>query len=250
MITSTRLKKVNLAAQAYENIRNLILEQDVSPDDPINIDMLASSLGVSPTPVREALARLEGDRLVIRLASGRYRVAPALDRKGFADLYDVRMMMEPPVAAAAARNRPDETVATLEALVARIAKAGRGQHSRDFVDFVEADRLFHGTIAIAAGNDFVVSIMAQLQANLRVGPFYRDKGVVDAEAVIEDHAAICEAVAGRDPGAAEAAMRGHIARARALILGWVDDHNAVPAVGSGGGGLRSQPAREDKFHTA
>jgi DNA-binding FadR family transcriptional regulator len=158
------------------------------------------------------------------------------------------MMMEPLVAAAAARNRSDAAATELQALVARIAKAGRGQHSRDFVDFVEADRLFHETVAMAGGNGFVVSIMAQLQANLRVGPFYRDKGVVDAEVVIKEHAAICEAIVGRDPAAAEAAMRTHIGRAKALILSWLGDHDAVTPGASG----NADPHRAsgDTFPTA
>ncbi|MBN9016592.1 MAG: GntR family transcriptional regulator [Rhizobiales bacterium] len=228
MFPSTRLRKVNLAAQAYESIRNLILDQDIRPGDPIGIDTLAASLGVSPTPIREALARLEGDRLVVRLDSGRYRAAPELSLKDFADLYDVRLIMEPVAAALAARNRSDETAMRLRALVGEIALAGRGPQSQDFAEFVEIDRVFHLTIAEAGDNSFLASTMAQLQANLRVGPYYRGRGVIDAEVVIGEHALICEAIASRDEAAAEAAMREHITRARDQLLEWMAAREGAP----------------------
>lgn len=221
MGTQTRLEKTSLAEQAYEQIRLLILDQVIQPGHAIGIDTLAERLGVSQTPIREALSKLEGDRLVERLRTGRYRAAPPLVLKDYADLYEVRLMMEPRAAALVALNRTDATIADLELSLERISTAGRGMQSEDFIEFVEADALFHQTISRDCGNKFIAAGLAQLQANLRVGPFYRDRGVVDAEAVIREHTEIIKAIKAGDAEAAEQQMRRHVERARDVILGWL-----------------------------
>lgn len=221
MSTPTRLEKTSLAGQAYEQIRILIFDQVIPPGHAIGIDTLAASLGVSQTPVREALSRLEGDRLVERLRNGRYQAAPPLEVQDFADLYFVRLLLEPHAAALAAQHRTGDTIAELEHSIQRISAAGRGTRSEMFIDFVEADAQFHQTIARDCGNKFVAAGLAQLQGNLRVGPFYRGCGVVDAEAVIREHTRIFKAIRDGDSLRAETEMRRHVERARDLIVGWL-----------------------------
>lgn len=220
-MAKTYLEKTGLAEQAYAEIRILILDQVIPAGQVVSIDTLAAQLGVSQTPIREALSKLEGDGLVEKLRTGRYKAAPPLIFKDYADLYYMRLLLEPKAAALAAHNRADETIATLEEAVDRISAAGRGMKSEVFIGFVEADALFHQTIARDCGNKFIAAGLFQLQANLRVGPFYRDRGVVDAEAVIRDHTEILRAIKAGDAEAAEVQMQRHIERARDLILGWL-----------------------------
>lgn len=217
------LDKTSLAEQAYNHIRDLVLDHAVEPGEIIGIDVIAASLGVSQTPIREALARLEGDRLVVRLRNGRYKAASAMTLRDYAHLFQTRLLLEPAAAALAAQNRTDQTVATLEQSIKRISAAGRGARSQLFVTFVDADALFHQTIGADCGNIFITGALAQLQANHRIGPLYRNRGVVDADAVIAEHTQICATIRAGDAGAAEAAMRHHIERARDAILAWVED---------------------------
>jgi DNA-binding GntR family transcriptional regulator len=228
MRTTTRLDKTSLAEQAYNQIRNLILDQVIRPGDFIGIDSIAATLGVSQTPIRESLARLEGDRLVVRLRSGRYQAAPAMSWQDFAHLYQIRLLLEPAAAALAAEHRSEQTVISLEHLVEEITAAGRGSRSQDFIAFVDADSQFHQLIAEDCGNKYIAGALAQLQVNLRVGPFYRGRGVVDAEAVISEHAKICQAIRAKDPQAAEAAMRQHVERARDVILAGLKGRTDLP----------------------
>lgn len=215
------LDKTSLAEQAYGQLRHLILERMVQPGAAIGIDAVAGMLGVSHTPIREALARLEGDGLVIRLRSGRYKAAPAMAPQDYADLYEARLLLEPAAAALMARHATPAALAVLEQSIRDLGAAGRGSRSRDFVKFVDAEALFHRTIAHGCGNKFIAGALAQLQAQHRIGTLYRNRGVTDAEAVMVEHRAICTAIAEGDAGGAEAAMRHHIERARDAILGWV-----------------------------
>jgi len=69
----------------YEAVKELVMDQHIEPRSRVNIDKLARDLGVSPTPVREALARLESDGLVIKEPLRGYSIAPLLDREAFED---------------------------------------------------------------------------------------------------------------------------------------------------------------------
>jgi DNA-binding GntR family transcriptional regulator len=215
------LDKTSLAEQAYHHIRDLVLDGAVEPGQTIGIDTIAGTLGVSQTPIREALARLEGDRLVVRLRNGRYAAASAMSPGDYAHLFQTRLLLEPAAAALAAQNRNEQTAAALEQSIKRMNSADRGARSQLFVNFVDADALFHRTIASDCGNIFITAALAQLQANQRIGPFYRSRGVVDADTVIREHTAIFEAISVGNAAAAEAAMRRHIERARDTILAWV-----------------------------
>ena len=222
------LDKTSLAEQAYQHIRGLVLDGAVEPGQSIGIDTIAGTLGVSQTPIREALARLEGDRLVVRLRNGRYAAAPAMSLGDYAHLFQARLLLEPAAAGLAAQNCTGQTIAALEQSIKRMNSAGRGSRSQLFVNFVDADALFHRTIAADCGNIFITAALAQLQANQRIGPFYRSRGVIDADTVIREHTAICAAISAGKTAAAEAAMRHHIERARDTILTWIAETPSTP----------------------
>jgi DNA-binding GntR family transcriptional regulator len=220
-VSARRLEKTSLAEQAYGQLRHLILDRMIKPGEAIGIDSLAAKLGVSHTPVREALARLEGDRLVLRSPSGRYKAAPAMTLQDYADLFQARLLLEPAAAALVARRRTDEMVTTLDHSLQGLGLAGRGTRSRDFVRFMDCDALFHQTIARGCGNMFIAGALIQLQAHHPIGSLYRDRGVADAEAVISEHRDIVAAIKAGEAETADAAMRRHIERARDAILSWI-----------------------------
>src|SRR5690349_12487666 len=86
----------------HDQLLRLIIDGHLPADSPLSIDALAREFGVSSSPVREALTRLESTGLVQRLALRGYRVAAALTAEELADLIDARLLLEPAVAAAAA----------------------------------------------------------------------------------------------------------------------------------------------------
>src|SRR3979409_183127 len=103
-----------LTDSVYEAVKELVMDQHIEPGARVNIDQLARELKVSPTPVREALARLEMDGLVIKEPLRGYSVTPMLDAKSFSDLYDVRRLLEPFAARRAAELRDEKVLRALD----------------------------------------------------------------------------------------------------------------------------------------
>src|SRR5919205_2124646 len=109
----------SLADRAYVAIRDQLLMLDIRPSDPIDDDALARDLGVGRTPVREALKRLEGDRLVVSFPR-RGTFATGMDISDLAHISEVRVQLEPLAARRAAERAPRAVQVELEELAAHI----------------------------------------------------------------------------------------------------------------------------------
>ena len=106
---------------AYQIIRERLIMLDIRPSEPINDEGLARQLGFGRTPVREALKRLERDRLVIAYPR-RGTFATTVDITDLAHIQEIRRQLEPVVAARAASSAPLETRVKLSELADEIAK--------------------------------------------------------------------------------------------------------------------------------
>src|SRR5215211_3063807 len=109
----------SLADKAYVAIRDRLIMLDIRPGDPIDDDELAKDLGVGRTPVREALKRLEGDRLVVSYPR-RGTFATGMDISDLAHISEIRAQLEPLAARRAAERAPRATRAELDELASRV----------------------------------------------------------------------------------------------------------------------------------
>src|SRR4029077_4777320 len=103
-----------LSDAVYEAVMELVMDQHIEAGGRVNIDLVARQLNVSPTPVREALARLEMDGLVMKEPLRGYSVTPMLDSKNFNDLYDVRRLVQLFAARRAAERRDEKVLRALD----------------------------------------------------------------------------------------------------------------------------------------
>src|SRR3954463_4308912 len=110
----------SLADRAYVAIRDQLIMLDIQPGEPIDDDELAKSLGVGRTPVREALKRLEGDRLVVSFPR-RGTFATGMDITDLAHISEIRVQLEPLAARRAAERAPREVRTELEETASAIA---------------------------------------------------------------------------------------------------------------------------------
>jgi DNA-binding GntR family transcriptional regulator len=193
---------------AYAAIRERILSGSLARGARVHQEELALALGVSRTPVREALRRLAAEGLVELHTNRGARVAD-LDRAGLRAAYEARLVIEPGAARLAAARRPPEALARMREALARQRRAGAG--GRAFA----AIRDFHLALVSAAGNPFLDQLSAALWA-ARIGETaYEVQGLTAAQlhADADEHGAILCAVAAGSAREAETLTRRHIAAA-------------------------------------
>ena len=192
---------------------DMIMNHDVDPGARLNIDALARGLGVSPTPIREALARMEAEGLVVKEPRRSYTVAPLIGLEDLRALIDFRLLVEPAAAAAAARNATAEQAKALAAF-ARSGGAGRRDATANRQDMVY-DATFHDMVAQLSGNVWLRDSLARLRSHLHMYRLYHHAR--QAAATKPEHVAIAAAVAAGEADAAAEAMRAHLSTAMRRI---------------------------------
>jgi DNA-binding GntR family transcriptional regulator len=203
---------------AYERLRSAIVGRRLTPGAALAETELAEALGVSRTPVREALTRLQLEGLVSRDRSGRLTVA-RLSREKVADLFEIRMLLECYAAQLAAERISDDELAALEVLLAEDRAA---LQAGSIEDLAAINHRFHDVVVRAARNRALVALMRTLSHRL-VGltPFAVGDRQSQANFVAQ-HASLLRLVRDGDGAGAAALVRDHLVQARDLLLQGVD----------------------------
>jgi DNA-binding GntR family transcriptional regulator len=212
-----------LTDSVYEEIRQQLVDHDVEPGSKLNITGIAADLDVSPTPVREALARLEADGLVVKRSLAGYTAAPLLNGKDFDDLFEMRELLEPAAAARAAVRIGARDLAMLTAHLQEMRKAQHDTSRETLRLFVHHDALFHSLIASVGGNALMDDTLRRLHAHTHLYRLHFRDGI--AEETCHEHERIVQALREADSEMASAAMRSHIRRAQTRLLPALTDES-------------------------
>jgi DNA-binding GntR family transcriptional regulator len=200
-----------ISQQVYERLRREVLTGSLGPGRWLRELELAGTLGVSRTPVREAVRRLAQEGL-LELSPNRGVRVRSITLEEMVDVYRVRELVESAAAAAAARHRTHDDVARLHDLLAAIAAIP----AEDAALHIETDDAFHESIALAARSAALLDVVRLLNRRVtRVKILTRDTNA--SAGTREQHRAIVDAIAAGDAAEAEAAMRRHIATYRDLL---------------------------------
>ena len=208
------IRRSTLSDDVHESLKSLILEHRLAPEDRLNIDALARELDVSPTPVREALARLESEGLVRKRPLAGYTVSPLLTRDEFNHMFDMRMILEGPAARWAAARATDAGRAALleEAAAPFPAGAAEPDGRPSHALFTALDARFHDLVAVGAGNPLLRDAIIRLHAHLHLHRLYFP--YAETHTTLGEHRRVADAIMAADPDAAEAAMLAHLTAAR------------------------------------
>jgi DNA-binding GntR family transcriptional regulator len=187
-----------------ERIRESIQNGDYKPGERLTELELAERLGVSRTPVREALRRLESDGLLV-FEPWRGVVVAELDHQQVGELYTMREVLEGTAARLAAKHISEAEMGVLETLLAKEAKQLKKPH-----ELANTNRHFHHAIHASAHNRYLMQTLGTLRDSLALlhGTTFSVAG--RARVAHGEHKDIVAAIVQRDGSAAEEAARAHI----------------------------------------
>jgi DNA-binding GntR family transcriptional regulator len=221
-----------LSDETYSMIRAMIFAHEIVPGERVNIDALSLQLGVSQTPIREALARLESEDLIAKEPLKGYRATDLLTIQEFADLFSFRLLIEPYAAEQAAFLIDSHGIKELQREITNAKEALYFEDDRLFEAFTEHDARFHTLIAKFSGSKALASAFTNTHCHLHLFRLYvatqkhliedgdRTNFVQDlfaryyqsdrGQLAIKQHVAIAKAIASHNPEKAKAEMYSHI----------------------------------------
>jgi DNA-binding GntR family transcriptional regulator len=208
----------------YEQLKLAIVDLRLAPGDPLREAALAEQLGVSKTPIREALTRLEQDGLV-ETTSFKGAAVTVYSRRDLEEIYELRELLEIAAARAAAVSMTDQARARLEHICADSRTLSR---TEDVERLTELLTEFDEVLFAQVTNSRIKALVDNLRAHLsRIGKLTTDIPGRIGNSVAE-HDKIVEAITARDADLAERYMREHIRSVRDAQLEALGDGSRRP----------------------
>lgn len=206
-------KTLSLANQVYDIIEKKILNGVYETGEIISESRLSEELGVSRTPIREAMARLEAEKLIGITPSG--TIVQGITDKDVEDMFRVKGFLEPMVSGMAAANISDNDLAKLKSLLDQqefFAEKGNTESIRNL------DTEFHDIIYLASGSPTFQSILSPIHHKLMK---YREESLNTSgrsRYSVKEHIDIYEALKNHDVAKSEALVNEHITHAYENIM--------------------------------
>ncbi|MGW0393131.1 GntR family transcriptional regulator [Streptomyces sp. NPDC003042] len=203
------------ADRVYHHVKQGVLERRYEGGTLLTEGEVAEAVGVSRTPVREALLRLETEGL-LKLYPKKGALVLPVSAQEITDVLETRLLVEEFTVRRAVPAPPG----LLERLAALIDEQRRHADDGDLAALIAADRCFHAEIVRSAGNQILSRLYDQLRdRQLRMGVALLHAHPDRVERTLAEHTEILDALRAGDGRAAAAAVRGHIGRVGALVRG-------------------------------
>jgi DNA-binding GntR family transcriptional regulator len=203
-----------LGEVAYEALRNAIMTRRFLPGERLMETELADEMGISRTPIREAVRRLETDGYVV-IVPRRGSYVADISMKDIIDVFEIRTALEKLAAEKAAERATEEELEDLRQAVSDMSDAGNG----DLLATVDSDARFHSLIYQMSKNDRLVGLIHDLREQIRR---FRSTTLSDPgrlKLAVREHRKVLEAIVSRDPEKAAKTIQRHMEKAQAAIMG-------------------------------
>jgi len=215
----------SLGERVYDRIRDAITSGVLAPGTRVTERALAADLATSPTPVREALRRLEQEGLLERRGRRGIYVAQ-LPASALSEMLYVQALLRGAAARLAAQKLTDDQLHELQDLLRQMEAAAEAGAAETIY---ELSRRFHQSIETASGNDLLITFLSTLDAFERSHHILAIREVLDNRPMLlrrshGEHTEIARALSARDAGRAEALMRAHTLRAGESISALLTIH--------------------------
>lgn len=193
----------DLTSEVYHKVRDAIRKGTLSIGERVTEADLAARFGVSRTPVRDAVIRLEADGLLTN-EPRRGLIITDLSHQQIVELYFMREVLEGAAARLAAQSASDIELRTIAEL-----SESEADHLGNFDELGEINQKFHQMIMLAAHNRYLLRSLSQLSVTMSLLPSLLSKGN-RAQAASTEHRTIVSALLNRDCEGAETAARQHV----------------------------------------
>ena len=217
-----KLENATLRERAYKALKDSILRNELLPGEVLSIDSLAKALGISQTPVREALTKLSADGLVEYERNKGFRVA-SITEDDVHETYEVRRLLEPYAASLVAKKvstdpslerRLHELRKTAE-IIQKLVTSGKVLNPSQYEVYMGIDLRLHEIMLEAVGESLLGSVLALVgNHSLRIRSFVEaSSNHFDSEVALTvtgEHLAIIEALLSQDPEGVQESVRGHL----------------------------------------
>ena len=204
-------ERTNLRDQVYDILKKRIIFRKIGSGKKINEEELAKALGVSRTPIRETLLRLEHEGIVkIIPRRGAFVVSQSDDK--VSDLLQVREVLEGLVARLATENMKNELLDRLRLCLEKVSSADNDEDR--LLKYTPADIEFHALLLEACDNKLLKNMMESVNVHLQMVRLRTVALPGRPEQTVREHYEILAAIQKRDPDLAEKRMREHVASVR------------------------------------
>ncbi len=234
---SKGLELRSLQRQVHDMLLAQIVRGELQAGNKISPASVAASLGISVTPVRDAVNLLAAEGLV-EVHPRRGTIVAPVSARDVAELYEIRMLIEPAAAALASERATDEDVAEIRELAEYLESAPPGRRTITdldrFMTELSVDQDFHARVVRAAGNARLASVYEGLRSHLLLVRITFPELNRNLPHRRGEHQRVAAAIATRDPAAARAAMTTHLEHTLADLLSRMEDVTAVDGSGDDG----------------
>lgn len=204
------LHLADLTEQTYLLLKESILRRELQPGEKILVDDLARRLGVSRTPVMDALKRLSSDGLV-EIVPRRGTFVTQLNAKDVAELFDIRIMIELyAVDAVMSSGKSRHFLRAIQEPLRRMEESIENDDYSNYEVFIANDRIMHLELVRGTENERLIQIYTDMNVHIQVARAHYLKHVENARQAHEEHLAILQAFRDGDPQRARDSLREHI----------------------------------------
>lgn len=209
---------LSLSQNVYQVLKNEILECQLLPNSSLREQLLARRFAISKSPVREALLRLEQERLVMVTPRQGYRVAP-ISLEDAQEMFELRKVLESACVEAAASTGTKEDLIKLD--VFRTLQTHSGEDRTDA--FIKYNRSFHIAICMSSGNTrmarLATDLIEQMERMIRFS--VNAIPVQDKDILLKEHGEIIDAIQGGDRRKASRLVKQHISDAEKRVINYL-----------------------------
>jgi DNA-binding GntR family transcriptional regulator len=212
------INHLDLTEQTYRFLKDRILQREIRPGEKISVEDVARGLGVSRTPVVNALKILESDGLV-EIQPRRGTFVTHLTAKDVADLFEIRLLIELHAARRIFQeNTVDKFLEQIEEPMSRMQGAMADDDYIDYESFISGDRDLHMNLVRFLDNYKLVQIYTDLNVHMQVARAHYLDTVENAVQAQREHEAMLLAIKTRNLDGLEKALTEHILNVKGRIL--------------------------------